>query len=364
MRAYLATTYMSEATDQIQVHKADDLSQIAVEMDAIIVAAGFEDRAFHVLRHGVFQPSSYCILLRYVNDISQNSVVFEDYLELAKSKFSDENIVIVDLNTDAVEKFASELDRAISKLPPEVQRIAIDVSGMTSYAACLSLKSARTHRALYKQRVIYTSADEYVPSEEEYRSLSGRNAEPEITYVPKSMAMEMSENLVLEAFSGHRSGENRACLAIFAGYEVHRSSGAIDAINPSLLLLLYGVPGDHRHSWRTDFSKRLHTKFETTRRCATEEVSTLSPQEGIDILEEYYNYLIDDFDLVIAPICSKMHAVAAYMFWERYGEVQLSFPMPIGYDVGNRPRGVGSVYYSDLYEKRTLFRGVPNLAEA
>lgn len=349
---------MSETRDEIQVQKASDLSQIAIAMDAIILAAGFEDRAFHVLRHGVFQPSAYCILIRYINDISENSATFEKYFNLAQSKFSNENILVVDLNTDAVETFAADIDRVVSKLPLEVRRIAIDVSGMTSYAVCLCLKSVRSYRALYKQRVIYSSADEYVPSEEEYLSLSDRTAESEISYVPKSMAMEMSENLVLEAFSGHRSGENRACLAIFAGYEVHRSSGAIDAINPSLLLLLYGMPGEKRHSWRTDFSKRLHSKFESTRRCATEEVSTLSPQESLDVLEEYYNYLIDDFDLVIAPICSKMHAVAAYMFWERYGEVQLSFPMPIGYDVDNRPRGVGGVYYSDLYEKRTLFRRV------
>ncbi len=332
-------------------------------MDALVLAAGFEDRAFHLLRHGAFDQSAYCLIIRYINDISENSLVFDEYLALAKRNFSEDRILVLELNTDNIEKFAQELDEMVSKLPPEVKRIAIDVSGMTSYAACLCLKSIRGHRPLERQRVIYSSAEEYVPSEGEYSELIKRTSDPDISYLPKSMAMEMSENLVLEAFSGHRSGESRSCLAIFAGYEVHRSGGAIDAINPSLLLLLYGVPGNPRHGWRADFSKKLHSKFESTRRCATEDVSTLFIQESLDILEEYYDHLIDDYDLVIAPVCSKMHAVASYIFWERYGEVQLSFPMPIGYDVENRPRGVGNVYCADLYERRTLFRGVASHLE-
>jgi hypothetical protein len=60
--------------------------------------------------------------------------------------------------------------------------------------------------------------------------------------------------------------------------------------------------------------------------------------------------------LVIAPICSKMHVVTSYLFWEKYGEVQLTFPVPIGYDPSKSPRGFRLTYSVKLAAKHGLFR--------
>ncbi len=49
-----------------------------------------------------------------------------------------------------------------------------------------------------------------------------------------------------------------------------------------------------------------------------------------------------------------MNSVAAYMFWERYGEVQLTFPLPIGYDPENGPSGVDKTYCLELRARRGL----------
>ena len=80
----------------------------------------------------------------------------------------------------------------------------------------------------------------------------------------------------------------------------------------------------------------------------------MDPFEAIDVLEKYYSYLTDEYDLVISPICSKMNSVAAYLFWERYGEVQLTFPLPIGYDPKNSPTGVERTFCLDLPPRRGL----------
>lgn len=349
---------MSNRAEQLDVQKIGSAELVATDLDILVFAAGFEDRSSYIIDSAEFSANAKILLVRYINDIDENVVVFETYLRTAETKFNHDNIHIVDLNTDDVEQFSKDLEAQFKKIPPEFRRVGIDISGMTAYAICLCLKFSRNHRPFEKLRVFYTSAAEYIPTLEEFDNLKEKQTGDEIDYVPKSMAMEMSDNLVVEAFSGHRSGDARTCLAIFAGYEVHRSSGTIDAINPSLLLLMYGVPGAEQLAWRTDLSKKLHAKFETTRRCATEEVSTLFVQDSLNILEYYYNYLIDDYDLVLAPICSKMHSIAAYMFWERYGEIQLSFPLPIGYNISHRPKGIGTAYFVDLYEQRMLFRDV------
>lgn len=163
---------------------------------------------------------------------------------------------------------------------------------------------------------------------------------------------------MLQSFSGHRSKEGVSCLAVFAGYEVHRTAGVIDNINPSMLLLLYGKPGDEKLRWRLDLSRSLHRKFESTRRTAVEEVSTLHLNESIEVLELYYQYLFEDYDFTIAPVCSKMQVVATFLFWERYREVQLVFPLPIGYATELSPKGVGRTFITELEPRNSLYRQV------
>jgi len=180
----------------------------------------------------------------------------------------------------------------------------------------------------------------------------------EIELLPRAMALEMSENLVLDPFSGYRSHNARSALAIFAGYEAHRSTGVVEAVNPALLLLLYGNPGDPRLGWRLDLSRKLHRKFERSRPTAVEIVSTLQYTEGLCILEAYYQFLIDDYDLGLSPISSKMHVLATYLFWERHKEVQLTFPLPIGYNPENRPKGVAVTYSVVLPPRQWLFRNI------
>jgi len=48
--------------------------------------------------------------------------------------------------------------------------------------------------------------------------------------------------------------------------------------------------------------------------------------------------------------------VAAYLFWERYGEVRLTFPIPIRYEPANAPQGAGETYQLFLDPRRTLFK--------
>jgi len=331
-----------------------DLPKAGKKLDALILAAGFEERAFKFISKARFAPGAHCILIRFRNDIPGNKLLYRQFLACVEAKFAKENIHIVELAQKDIQRFEKRLDSLFSELPREVRRFGIDISGMPSYAVCLTLKTLREHRSDILQTVIYTAAKDYNPTYAEYKQLI-EDSPDEIEFIPESMALEMDEILVLDAFSGYRSQNARSCLAIFAGYEAHRSNGVVEAINPALLLLIYGRPGDPKLEWRLDLSKKLHKKFEKGRMTATETTSTLHVKESLDMLEHYYNYLIDDYDFVLSPISSKMNVIAAYLFWERYGEIQLTFPLPIGYDPGRRPRGVAKTYAIDLYPQRQFF---------
>lgn len=331
-----------------------DLPAVTSVFDVVILAAGFEDRALKLLREGRFAEGAQCVLIRYVNNVANNRAVYRQYLELAHERFGEFNTHPVTLRDTNADLFMADLSAKLAALPRRARRIAVDISGMPSYVSCSVLKVARDHRPRESQTILYTAAEEYKPTIAEYEKLIADEPD-DIELLPQSMALEMAENLTIEAFAGHR-GSSKSCLAVLAGYEAHRAAGVIDDINPALLLLLYGDPGDPRHAWRLDLSKRLHRKFERTRRAASEVVSTLEVAEALGVLEEYYSYLIDDYDLFIAPIGSKMQSVAAYLFWERYGEVHLTFPLPIGYNPEHRPLGASTIYRLDLQPRRSLYR--------
>jgi hypothetical protein len=346
-----------------EVELLDKISRVTEEVDALIVAAGFEERAFKVLPDGKFKQDAHCILIRFENSVTGNDEVFDRFHVVAQQHFTPSNLHVIALSHGDLGRFEEDLGNLIVTLPRSLRRFAIDVSGIPSYAICATLRVVRVHRSEERQTVFYTAAIQYNPTREEYDRLSARSPD-EIELLPKSMALEMAENLVPDSFAGYRSHNAKTCLVVFAGYEAHRSTGVIEAINPSLLLLLYGRPGDDSLGWRLDLSRKLHRKFERGRRAATEVVSTLHVRESLDTLQLYYDYLIDDYDFVVSPICSKMHVIATYLFWEMYGEVQLTFPIPIGYNPQYGPRGIGSTYAVTLEPKRQLFRGVDRTSPA
>jgi hypothetical protein len=337
------------------VHTVGDVSALTEKLDGIVLAAGFEDRAYAALERGRFRPDAHCILIRFVNSITGNRTVFRRYLEIARTRFSEEFIHIVELHHDHPARLEPDLTHQLSRLPRAIRHLGLDLSGLPAYASCMALKTLRAQRAENPLTVIYTAALQYNPSRVEYDELIASSGD-EIELLPHAMALEMDQNLQLDSFSGYRSQNAKTCLAILAGFEAHRANGVVEDTNPALLLLLYGKPGDPSLDWRLDLSRRLHRKFERGRRAATETVSTLQFEETVDVLERYYNYLIDDYDVVLAPIGSKMQTLAAYLFWERYGETQLMFPTPIGYDPARSPQGAGITYAVTLEPKSLLFR--------
>lgn len=334
-----------------------DYSIPLTDCDILVLAAGFEDRAYRFVTASSFNASTICVLIRFVNDIPDNEEVYSKFKSKISESFSTNNIYKIELQKKALQRFERNLDLVFKDLPRIAGKVWIDVSGMPSHVICSSLRICRSRYPDKEIVVIYTSADHYFPTKKEYIHLKEKQSEG-VEFLPKGMAEEMSEVLLLESFTGHRSKNGVTCLAIFAGYDVHRSAGIIESINPSTLLILYGDPGDESLKWRHDLSRQLHHRFETTRKTATETVSTLNPDESLRILEQYYDYLIEDYDLTISPTCSKMQAVCAYLFWERHREIQLAFALPIGYATDRRPTGIGHTYKSILEPRNSLYRGI------
>ncbi|WP_430404186.1 hypothetical protein [Hyphomonas sp.] len=317
------------------------------DFDIVVLAAGFEERSFEFLNKSNFGTSTHILIIDFENELKINKVISKSFRDCAIAKVGVGLVHNVTYERSTVDNFSKTLGAALRGIPVSCSNMAIDISGMPTHVVYIVLDSVRKARPYDDQTLIYTSASTYLPSFEEYEELVSKQGD-DIEYLPKSMALEMSENLVLEPFSGYRKSDSNSCLILFAGYEAHRSTGVIEAINPTLLLLIYGCPPSEKMFWRQSLSERLHNKFERMLRCAREIVSTQNIRESLDTLDQYYNYLIDDYDVTIAPLGSKLQTVATFLFWERYPEVQINFPLPIGYDPTRKPLGVDQTYCVNL----------------
>jgi hypothetical protein len=327
--------------------------------ELLILAAGFEERAFQFISKSTFSENAFCILVIFENNSTKNQEICYKFRERVKTCFDDSRIIEIKISPDKPQKYESDLELSIPKLPYDNGDAWVDISGLPTYAICTTLNVLRSYFKNRPQVIIYTAAKCYFPTFEEYEMMSKKSS-GHIEFLPKTMAMEMADVSMFETFSGHRSKEGVSCLAILAGYDSLRSAGVIERLNPSMLLLLYGKPASPDLSWRLNLSKELHKKFESTRRTATEEVSTLDLNETILYLERYYENLFEDYDFTISPICSKMQVVGVFLFWERYKEVQLVFPLPVGYDFDRRPRGTGTTYITCLEPRNSLYHNLEN----
>ena len=336
-------------TEVLKISESEPLSGL------LVLSAGFEDRALEFISNIDMDKNTRIILVKFLNEISNNEEIYRKYCNIISESICEDNLITVVLKKDRPRDYSIDLGASLVNIPREINQMWVDISGMPSHMICATLQILRSYKPAYKLNLIYTSAKSYHPNKIEFNKLKKNQAEG-IEYLPASLAREMSENLILNKFSGQRTNEGRSCLALFAGYEVHRSIGVIENVNPSILLLMYGKPEGDGLEWRLDLSRQLHKKFEKTRKSAVEEVSTLYLKDSIDYLNQYYEYIYDEYDLTIAPVCSKMHAVAAYLFWEAYEEVQLIFPLPVGYETERKAENVGQTYITILESKSSLFR--------
>jgi|ERR1700733_2208504 len=289
----------------------------------LIVAAGFEARARRVVELLSPKLPERIILVRYLNGFPENEVNYAKLAETIRERRLVDSFVEVAIDPQKPDDYFQTLKKALVRWKPDVDgEIWIDVSALPMQGICTTLAAVRECLPRLPVRVLYTEASIYYPTKAEVAAHSGHPF--------TSISQEMSRNLIPKLFGGS-SSEVATCLILFAGYEKHRSLGVVDELNPSKLVLVYGQPPHRRFSWRLNWSKSLHEALIDTRPTAVETVSTLNPTESLELLGRYYGFLFGDHNFAVSPICSKMECVACYLFWERYRDAQIVFPLPVTY---------------------------------
>jgi hypothetical protein len=297
----------------------------------LIVTAGFESRARTVFDH-LLNPSLRCLaIVKYVYDIEGNHEALAHFTRRA-GFLGVSGLREIPLDPAHPANFEISFVESLRSMEIGNGDVWLDISGLPMWGICSALKAIRSELPFRRVRIFYTEAEIYFPTLGEYRKSNVyRESDKLHARLPESLTSEMAKNLILESFAGVSLREHSTLLILYAGYEKHRSLGVVEEVNPTLLLIIYGSPGRKSLRWRLGMSASLHSTLVVERPAAVETVSTLSLDINMALLDQYYSMLYDDYNICVAPVCSKMQAVATYLVWERYRDIQLVFPLPVRY---------------------------------
>ena len=329
---------------------AREFQRIFAGCALLILTAGFEERARRLQTMLKRVRLGRVLLVHYPPGIEGNDDALRDMQSDLESR-ADECVTVL-LDARRPDNFIADVKRALARWRPDISgEIWLDVTPLPMQGICSALAAIRESLPNVPLRVIYTEAGEYNPTRREVvaHELDDETVE---AASPPALSTEMSGNLIPKHFAG-ASSEVGTCLFLFAGYEKHRSLGVVDELNPSKLVLIYGRPERDELQWRLKWSRRLHSSLPATRPTSVETVSTLNPWESLTILSRYYGYLFSDHNVAVAPVCSKMQCVAAYLFWERHRDAQLVFPLPVTYLPHNFSKGHRDTFHFLLPDARS-----------
>ena len=305
-----------------------------VSTGLLVCAGGFEDRAIAFARK---LPRRRCaiedsLILRYQSQKEDNETNLNELTQLLESAIG-KKPHFVSVNADNPIQSCLGIKTAIEKAARGLRNRAtfIDISGMTNLWA---ISSIHTSLSLgLKTSVIYTEARWYYPPKTEKHKIVRAWNEKYYDEVSKYLqsAGLRAVHIPPEFVGNFRPGK-QACLIIFVGYEPNRTEGLIDDYAPGALIVFYGKSPRPEMEWRTQLSKDLHKELFSKWHVREAEISTLLTNNILCTLEEQFEILKEKYDIAIAPQCSKMQAVASYLFWRDHPEVQLLFTSPVRFN--------------------------------
>jgi len=314
-----------------------------------ICAGGFEERTLAFLNRTDVNKIEIemGLLIQYESQKEDNA----DNFNKLKQKLKD-----LSITTDTVSVHADTSVLSSGKIREKIEHVCdkisqksaiVDISGMTHLWAISIIHACVS--CCMEVTVVYTEARSYFPLKKDVSKLlrAWKNQDYEICshYLQSSGLKHIN---ILPEFGGNFRPEKQTCLLVFVGYEPNRIVDLVDDYAPGRLIVLYGKSPRKDLQWRTDLSKDLHKELFDRWFVRETEISTLQVRETITKLEDEFAVVQEEYDVAIASQCSKMQAIASYLFWRKHPEVQLVFTTPVRFNPARYSKGAQRTYFVEI----------------
>jgi hypothetical protein len=298
--------------------------------DALITAAGFEDRALAAIRSLASSSSGNLVVLTYSTGDKRNHP--KAFISEARAKaLPNKNITFVDYDRFEPHAFHPALRKCLEAI--KVSKVILDISAMSKLTILLCLDVCR--RLKLTVSVYYAEALDYGPSEQGYLKAREENA----IHRP-SMQIYSGVQAVLRVspFSSvAMQGQPTAAIA-FMSFNDELIQALLNCVSPARLFLINGRPPLHR--WRERATAWIHEQLirewpeadnPVVEGLPIRATSTLNYKQTVATLCELYWQLNVHHRVVLAPTGSKMQAVACFLAVAMHPDIQIEYPTPQGF---------------------------------
>ena len=314
-----------------------------LEGDALILCAGFEDRAIELLKR----------IASTTND--QINIIIYDYRPYVDENRLTEIKCICDIRGIPFhvigydrENPANAGDVLWDSIRDIQGRLYIDISGMSRLLIVQILESLHRNKQNYDNvSILYSEAAEYPPSKEEY----GKESTGRPPYLAETVMFISSgvfeATLVPELASVVMQGQPIRLIS-FPSFNTQQLVTLRSEIQPNCYVFIHGIPVLNENKWRTDAIRILNDIDNIP--CKEEYyLSTLKYEETLNTLLDLYKKYNCNERILIAPTGSKMQTVAVGLFRAYMKDTQIVYPTPITFLTPEKyTLGVRKIYKLDL----------------
>ena len=213
--------------------------------------------------------------------------------------------------------------------------VAVDITGMDRIVA-FGVLAFLTDESL-PFSILYTEAENYYPLFPFYEKLISGNAS-----VDESFARYLSEERTAFAYSYDCEVVQPACysgdpepgrpflLVSFFPFKRSRLHLLLQTLEVERKMFILGEPVREDLKWRHAFMRIANWDMIRRNKGSVVALPTLYPDQTRDFLESaiYVKGLHLNYNVVLAPLGSKMQTVGAFLFWRNHPEVTIVFTHP------------------------------------
>jgi len=228
----------------------------------------------------------------------------------------------------------------------DVNEVIVDISSMTKFLMliCLCKLTVFTNSV----RIIYSEAENYSPSREEYKK-----SKENMAFLVKYPSQGVRAIARARCLSSIRMQGQPVMLITFTSFNEQLVRHLLGTMNPHRLIFINGLPPRKEFAWREKATQEVHEKLIEayfndnqidSNGLLINSVSTLNYIETVEKIDYIYNEFGGYERIICGVTGSKMQTVGLFFTKILHPDIHIEYPTPDSYYVEGLSTGIRKIH--------------------
>lgn len=316
---------------------------------AFVFAMGFEDRALAIPALAANSMSVKTVVgIKYTLPKGKNKETEASGLFSAATK----SIIQVNYSSRKAHEFEYKIRSLCKTSLQDFSEVIVDISAMSKFLILVLIVTLLQENK--RVRVVFASAKEYAPTQDEYEKVVSKIGEEQLTAFAGQPSSGISAILRSVCLSSTRMQGQPVCAVAFTSFNEELIRHSVGTLNPHRLILINGIPPKAGFSWRALATQKIHQKLineysdenpvSNKTGLLERSVSTLNYQETLNELLKIRKLFGTYERIIYFATGSKMQAVVLALLKAAFSDVHIEYPTPDSYYFQEYSKGVGEMW--------------------